>query len=141
LVTLNSDSCVPGSEPERATAQAVPFVSISFAGTGVNAGLPLLIFKGATSLNLNVDAAGHEVPAGGFETGARSDPRNDIWLLKRFVPITSKNLLSPSFGKSGRVEPKLMKYLQKSAALVGEAVLLNPKATELLAELATSSAA
>src|SRR6266545_5099074 len=98
LVTLNSDTCVAGSGAGRATANPAPLVSISFAGTGVNAAVLALISKGAASSSLKVEAAGQLVPAGGFEIASRSEPRNELLPLNRFEPIIAKNRLSPSFG-------------------------------------------
>src|SRR5919204_3004429 len=126
LVTLNSDSCVAGNCPDRATANPAAFVSISFAATGVKAGVVAFIIKGAASSSLKLEGAGQLVPAGGFETASRSEPRNELLPLNRLEPIIAKNWLSPSLGKSGKTVPKPIAYLQKSAALLGEAVLLKP---------------
>src|SRR5204862_204559 len=117
LVTRNSESWVAGSDTGRATANPVPFVSISFAATGVNAGVPALIIRGAASSSLKLEAAGQVVPAGGFEIASRSEPTNVPLPLNRLEPISPKKRLSPSFGKSGKVAPNPIVYLQKSAAL------------------------
>src|SRR5437870_4994771 len=98
LVTLNSDSWVAGSGAGRATANPVAFVSISLAGTGVNAWVLALIVNGAASSSLKVEGAGQLVPAGGFEIASRSEPRNELLPLNRLEPIIAKNWLSPSFG-------------------------------------------
>src|SRR3954453_10941201 len=98
LVTLNSDSCVAGSGRDRATAHPGPFVSISFAATGVNARVVASIIRGAASPSLKLDAAGHVVPAGGLEIASRSEPWNTSLLLNRLEPMIANNRLSPSFG-------------------------------------------
>jgi hypothetical protein len=116
-------------------------VSISFAATGVNADVLAFIISGAASSTLKLEAAGQLVPEGGFEIARRSEPRNEPRLLNRLEPIIAKNWLSPSFGKSGKVAPKPILYLQKSAALLGDAVLLKPNASSLSLLLTTSSAA
>src|SRR5438128_476184 len=136
LVTLNSDSCVAGSDAGRATANPAALVSISLAGTGVKAGVLALICNGAESWSLKLEAAGQLVPAGGLEIASRSEPRNEPPPLNRLEPIIAKNWLSPSFGKSGKAAPKPTVYLQKSEAPDGDAVLLKPNAT-LLSELLT----
>src|SRR5919108_4889026 len=139
LVTLNSDSCVAGSGAGSATANPVTFVSISLAATGVNAWVVALISKGAASSSLKLEGAGQLVPAGGLEIANRSEPRNEPLPLNRLEPIIAKGWLSPSLGKSGNTVPKPIEYLQKSAALLGEAVLLNPNASRLSELLTTSS--
>src|SRR5512144_1966295 len=106
LVTANSDSCVAGSGAGRAIARPFGLVSISFAGTGVNARVLALIIKGAASSILKVEAAGQVDPAGGLEIAKRSEPRNEPLPLNRLDPIIAKNWLSPSFGKSGKAVPK-----------------------------------
>src|SRR6476660_3547359 len=141
LVTLNIDSCVAGSGLGRATAHHVAFVSISFAATGVNAWVLAFTIKGAASSNLKLEAGGQLGPAGGFEIPSRSEPTNEPPLLNTLEPMIEKNWLSPSFGKSGKAAPKLSAYLQKSAALFGDAVLLKPNASRLVVLLTTSSAA
>src|SRR5947208_10934415 len=99
LVTLNSDSCVAGSGAGRATANPAGLVSISFAGTGVNAWVVGLIVRGAASASLKLEAAGQLDPGGGLEIANRSEPRNELLPLNRLEPIIAKNWLSPSFGK------------------------------------------
>src|SRR6478672_5387656 len=98
LVTLNSDSWVAGSGLGRATANPVGLVSISFAGTGVNAWVVALISRGAASASLKLEPAGQLDPEGGLEIASRSEPRNELLPLNRFEPIIEKNWLSPSFG-------------------------------------------
>ena len=73
-------------------------MSISLAGTGVNAWVVALINKGAASSTLKLEAAGQLDPAGGFEIASRSEPRNGLLPLNRLEPIIVKNWLSPSFG-------------------------------------------
>ena len=91
-VTWYSLSCVLGSPRVRATAQPVPFVSISLAGVGVNPPETVLW------ANLKDVAAGHVLPPPGFEIAWISDPTKLPLELNRFVPMIAKNLLSPSFG-------------------------------------------
>src|SRR6266705_3393698 len=98
LVTLNSDSWVAGNGAGRATANPVALVSISLAGTGVNAAVLALINRGAASSSLKLEAAGQLVPEGGLEIASRSEPRNELLPLNRLEPIIAKNWLSPSFG-------------------------------------------
>ena len=116
-------------------------MSISFAATGVNAFVVASVIKGAASSVLKLEAAGQLAPAGGLEIANRSEPRNGPLPLNRLEPIIAKNWLSPSFGKSGKTAPKPAVYLQKSAALLGDAVLLKPNASLLFELLTTSSAA
>src|SRR5215208_4641895 len=101
-VTLNSRSCVPGRLLATATAHPVGLVSISLAGVGVNA-FELTVL----SLNLNDEAAGQVLPAGGLEMAMRSDPMYPpvSLLAKTFTPMIAKSWLSPSFGKSGNGTP------------------------------------
>ena len=69
-VTLNSRSLSAGSLPAIATAHPVALVSISFAGTGVNADFVRTLLSRLKDL-----PAGHRFPAGGFEIATRSGPR------------------------------------------------------------------